>query len=65
MAAADFDVGLITPTALCSAPGTGGTDDRGASGDEAARDEFEMEAATPALQDFGNWWDYVRAIRRC
>jgi len=60
--AADFDVGLITPVLVYSArhqgeraPGR----DRG----DAVRDQYAIQAARRALEDFANWWDYVRSDR--
>lgn len=59
VAAADFDVGVITPVLIHAARQTA---DRtiGRERGRAARDEFEMQASRRALQDFGNWSDYVR-----
>lgn len=57
--AADFDVGLITPVLLYAGRQTA---ERtiGRERGRAARDEFEMQTSRQALQDFGNWSDYVR-----
>ena len=56
--AADFDIGLITPVLIYAgrqqAERTIGRE-RGRS----ARNEFEMQVSRQALQDFGNWSDYV------
>jgi hypothetical protein len=59
MAAADFDVGLITPVLLYAGRHTA---ERtiGRERGRAARDEFEMQTSRQALQDFGNWSNYVR-----
>jgi S1-C subfamily serine protease len=59
VAAADFDVRLITPALLYA----GRLQSERTIGRERGRDArtmFEMEAAGRALQDFGNWSDYVR-----
>lgn len=57
--AADFDVGLITPVLLHAGRQTV---ERtiGRERGRAARDEFEMQTSRQALQDFGNWSNYVR-----
>lgn len=59
VASADFDVSVITPVLVYASryrvDRTVGRE-RGRS----ARNEFEMESARRALQDFGNWSDYVR-----
>lgn len=57
--AADFDVGVITPVLIYAGRQTmertiGRERGRG------ARDEFDMQVSRRALQDFGNWSDYVR-----
>jgi S1-C subfamily serine protease len=57
--AEDFDVNLITPL-LITAARHGSERTTGSERGRGARDAFEMEAARRALQDFGNWWDYVR-----
>jgi hypothetical protein len=57
--AADFDVGLITPVLVYGArhqAEQASERERGRPG----RDPSEMQAALRALQDFGNWADYVR-----
>ena len=59
VAAEDFDVNLITPLLIYGAR-QGAERTTGAERGRDARDATEMEAARRALQDFGNWWDYVR-----
>jgi S1-C subfamily serine protease len=57
--ATDFDVSLITPVLVYGAHHRGDEvsgRDRGPVG----RDPAEMQAALRALEDFGNWGDYVR-----
>jgi S1-C subfamily serine protease len=60
VSSADFDVSLITPVLAFSARHQGG--ERAATRGRASdtRDPVELEAARRALQEFGNWWDYVR-----
>jgi S1-C subfamily serine protease len=60
VSAADFDVSMITPPLAFAArhPGADRPAARGRRLD--ARDIAELEAARHALQEFGNWWDYVR-----
>jgi hypothetical protein len=53
VAAEDFDVGLITPVLVYSAHRQ---EER--TGND--RQSTETEASLRALQDFANWWDYVR-----
>ena len=59
VASADFDVSVMTPVLVYASryrmDRTVGRE-RGRS----ARNEFEMQSARRALQDFGNWSDYVR-----
>lgn len=57
--AADFDVSLITPV-LIYASQHQGERTIGRERGRGARNEFEMAASRRALQDFGNWSDYVR-----
>jgi hypothetical protein len=60
LSGADFDVSLITPVLSFAARHQGG-ERRAARGRPLeARDIEQHEAARRALQDFGNWWDYVR-----
>jgi hypothetical protein len=57
--AADFDVSLITPVLVYGARHQGeqvSGRERGRTG----RDPAEMQASLRALEDFGNWSDYVR-----
>jgi S1-C subfamily serine protease len=60
LSAEDFDVSLITPVLAFSARHQGG--ERAATRGRASEtlDPVEREAARRALQEFGNWWDYVR-----
>jgi S1-C subfamily serine protease len=55
VAAADFDVSLITPVLVYGAHHQG-DQVRGRERGNA----YEMQAALRAIQDFGNWEDYVR-----
>ena len=60
VSAADFDVSVITPLLAFAArhPARERPAPRGRSMD--ARSLADAEAARHALQEFGNWWDYVR-----
>ena len=60
VAAADFDVSLITPLLLYSARRSGGERSTGGGRGGAARDPVQIEADRQAIQDFGNWWEYAR-----
>ena len=61
VAAADFDVRLITPVLVFGGRRHGErVDERGRAQPRTPREAIEREAARRALQDFGNWWDYVR-----
>jgi S1-C subfamily serine protease len=60
LAAADFDVSLITPLLSFAARHQGGERAPERGRPPEARDLEQLEAARRALQDFGNWWDYVR-----
>jgi hypothetical protein len=55
----DFEVSLLTPL-LTFAARYQGERVIGRGPGAAARDPAEIEARRRALQDFGNWWDYVR-----
>jgi S1-C subfamily serine protease len=57
--AADFDVSLITPVLVYAARHQG-EQVSGRERDRAGRDAGEMQASLRAVQDFGNWEDYVR-----
>jgi hypothetical protein len=59
VAAEDFDVHLITPLLVYGAR-TQSERTTGSERGRDARDAVEMAAARRALQEFGNWWDYVR-----
>lgn len=59
VAAADFDVHLVTPLVAYAAR-HGSERTTGAERGRGARTAAEMEAARRALREFGNWWDYVR-----
>lgn len=56
--AADFDVGVITPV-LIYAGRQQVARTIGRERGRSARNEFEMQVSRRALQDFGNWSDYV------
>lgn len=58
--AEDFDVRLMTP--LLTFAARHGRGERSASSESAPepRNPVELEATRRALQDFANWWDYVR-----
>jgi hypothetical protein len=58
--AADFDVSVITPPLSFAARHQGGERTPPRARYAPPRDPVEMEAIRRALQDFGNWWDYVR-----
>ena len=59
--AADFDVSLITPLLTYGARHQGErTVGRQRGARTAAESAERLEAARRALQEFGNWWDYVR-----
>jgi S1-C subfamily serine protease len=57
--AADFDVSLITPVLVYGAQHQS-DQVSGRERGRAGRDAGEMQASLRALQDFGNWSDYVR-----
>ena len=57
--AADFDVSLITPVLVYGAQHQS-DQVSGRERGRAGRDPGEMQASLRALQDFGNWSDYVR-----
>jgi len=59
VASEDFDISLITPLLIYGAR-HGAERTTGSERGRGARDATEMEAARRALQDFANWWDYVR-----
>jgi hypothetical protein len=56
----DFDVSLITPLLSFAARHQRGERPAERNRPMEAREIAEREAARRALQDFGNWWDYVR-----
>ena len=57
--AADFDVSLITPVLVYGARHQG-EQVSGREPGRTGRDPAEMQASLRALEDFGNWSDYVR-----
>jgi hypothetical protein len=59
VAAEDFDVSVITPLLTFAARYQGERTQGRARPTEAA-EGVAREAARRALQEFGNWWDYVR-----
>jgi hypothetical protein len=60
ISAADFDVSVITPLLTFAARHQGGERPDGRDRPLEANEVEAREAARRALQDFGNWWDYVR-----
>jgi S1-C subfamily serine protease len=60
VAAADFDVSVITPLLTFAARHQQGERPDGRERPMDANDMAARDAARRALQDFGNWWDYVR-----
>ena len=60
MTAADFDVSLITPVLLYTARVRRRNGRSGASADEPHATSSRCRPPGRALQDFGNWSDYVR-----
>jgi hypothetical protein len=57
--AADFDVSLITPVLVYGARHRSERTPQRAR-PRTVREVMDNEAARRSLQDFGNWWDYVR-----
>ena len=55
----DFDVSLITPLLAFAARHQGGEASASRRPPEV-QDAADREAVRRALQEFGNWWDYVR-----
>ena len=55
----DFDVSLITPLLAFAARHQGSEDSANRRPPEV-QDAADREAMRRALQEFGNWWDYVR-----
>ena len=60
VSAADFDVSVITPLLTFAARHQQGERPDGRERPMDANDVEARDAARRALQDFGNWWDYVR-----
>ncbi|HET7694158.1 MAG TPA: trypsin-like peptidase domain-containing protein [Vicinamibacterales bacterium] len=60
ISAENFDVSVITPLLTFAARHQGGERAPARGGAMESRDLAELEARRRALQEFGNWWDYVR-----
>ena len=58
--AEDFDVRLLTPLLTFAARHGRGERVPAPESGPQARDPVELEARRRALQEFANWWDYVR-----